>query len=355
MTATKKGWNRSVMASLFTKEATYDAGVTMNGTNACSLTGFELDTSWDDTIVNDKAEVTGKEHGYDQDIISYGSKFGLKIPKVTPNALAGFASLALGSTTTTKDGAYNAWRHKIIPVAVGTALPSIHIEDLFGGLQYKYTGVKCSTLKLSGEAGGLLSMEASLVGSGTRATSATAMAAAISESWMKLTNCKVWLESGANISIDATLTQGLENISGATPDNLYPRLKNFEWTWDNALENQPGFGQLSGALQDIDYGRRKCGLKFSLIFNDGTELAYYTAQDACAIEFDLKGAIVIASSSMYFGAHIVVPRFKIKSAPLPKGGPNDTLTQDFDCEVFDDGTNAASIIEVYNAKSTYLA
>ena len=354
MSSTKKGWNRSLMASLFLKEATYDAGVTMSSANACSLSNFELDTTWDDMVVNDKGEVTGKEHGYDQELIGQGVKFTYKEPKVKPNSLAGFGALALGAITSTKDGAYSAWKHKITPVAVGTALPSIQLEELFGGLQYAYKGVKCNTLKISGEEGGLLQMEAGLIGSGTRATSATAMAAAITESWIKLHACKVWLESGANISITATLVQDAEDISSATPDNLYPRLKNFEWTWDNALEGQPGFGG-AGVFQDADYGRRKCDLKFTLRFLNGTELAYYTSQAACAIEFDLKGAIVVASSAMYFGMQLIVPRFKLKPTPLPKGGPNDTLTQDFDCEVFDDGTNAASIIEVYNGQAAYLA
>lgn len=356
MSSTLKGWNRQLMMSLFTKEASYDAGVTMNNTNAFSLTGFELDTSWDDTVVNDKGEVTGKEHGYDQDIISYGYKSTLKFPKVTPNTLAGLAQLALGARSSTKDGAFTAYVHKITPVAVGTALPSVQLEEKFGGLQYYYKGVKCNTLKLSGESGGLLALEAELIGSGTRGTSVTAFANTISESWMKLTNCKVWLESGADISITAgALNQNAEDISGATPDSLYPRLKSFEWSWDNKLEKQEGMGQLSGALQDLDYARRACGLKFSLIFNDGTELAYYTAQSACAIEFDLKGALVAAGGSMYFGMDLIIPRFKLKPTPLPKGGPNDTLIQDFDCEVFDDGVNTASIISVYNAQAAYLA
>jgi len=352
MASTKKGWNRSFMASLFHKEATYDAGHAMADANACSLTGFELDTTWDDKVVTDKDEVTGKEHGYDQELIGYGYKSTLKFPKVKPNDLAGFASYALGSSTPTQDGANTAYKHKIVPATVGTALNSMQVEELFGGLQYYYRGVKVNTLKLSGEAGGLLGMEVGLLGSGTRATSANSFAAAITESWMRLTNCNVWMESGANISIDATLTQAAENISGATPDTLHTRFKNFELTWDNALEGQPAFGQAAGAFTDIDYGRRKCNLKFGLIFSDGTELAYYTAQDACAIEFDLKGS-AIDSGNYYFGCHIVVPRFKIKSPPLPKGGPNDTLIQDFECEIFDDGTNSALILEVYNAQAAY--
>jgi len=354
MAITLKGWNRQFMASAFTKEASYDAGATMNNTNACSFKGFDLEPAWEDKIVTDKDEVTGKEHGYDQEIIGYGAKFNYKEPKCKPNSLAFFASLALGSSTPTKDGAFTAYKHKIIPVTVGTALPSCQVEELFGGLQYAYKGVKCNTLKISGEAGGFLALEAGLIGSGTRATSATAFANAIAESWMQVANCKVWMESGADITIGASLVQAAEDISSAAPDVLSPRLKTFDWNWDNKLEGQPGFGG-AGVFQDQDYGRRSCSLKFSLIFAGATELGYYTAQNPCAIEFDLKGALIAAGGAMYYGAHLIVPRFKLKAAPLPKGGPNDSLTQDFDCEVFDDGTNAASIIEVYNAQAAYLA
>jgi hypothetical protein len=351
MTATKKGWNRAIMCSLFHKEATYDAGHAMADANACSLTGYELDTIWDDVVINDKSEVTGKEHGYDQEIVETRYRATLRFPKVKPNDLAGFASYGLGSSTPSQDGAHTAYKHKIVPQTVGTVLNSMQVEELFGGLQYYYRGVKVNTIKLSGEAGGLLAMEVGLIGSGTRATSATAMAAAITESWMKLHDCKVWFETGAAISIEATLRQDTEDLSSATPDNLYPRLRSFEWTWDNGLIGQPGFGG-AGVLQDIDYARRKCGLKFQLQFYDTTELDYYTSQAACAIEFDLKGAVV-ETSDFYYGCHLVVPRFKLKAAPLPKGGPNDTLIADYDCEVFDDGTNAATIIEVYNAQAAY--
>jgi hypothetical protein len=342
------------MMSLFTKETAYDAGVTMNSSNACSMKGFECEVEWSDTVTDDKDTVSGAEHGTDQEITAQGVDITYKESRCKPNTLAGLGALALGAITSTKDGGFNAWRHKITPVAVGATLPSGQLEHKKGGVQYAYKGVKCGSLKLSGEAGGYLALEAALKGSGTRTVSATSFVASISESWMKLSNCKVWMETGANISIDATLTQDSENISSATPDDLKVRFKSFNLTWDNMIEGQAGFGG-AGVFQDIDYGRRKCELSFSLLFSDATEMAYFTAQDACAIEFDLKGALVIAGASMYFGGQIIVPRFKIKKAPLPKGGPGDILTCDFEADVQDDGTNAPLIIEVYNGKPAYLA
>jgi hypothetical protein len=351
---TQKGWQDQVMMSLFTKEAAYDAGVTMNATNACGMKGFECDVEWSDTVTDDKDSVSGTEHGTDQEITAQGVDITYKESRCKPNTLAAFSNLVLGARTSTQDGAFTAYKHKITPVAVGTVLPSIQIEHKKGAVQYAYKGVKGGSLNLSGEAGGYLALEAALKGSGTRATSATAFVAAIAESWLKVSNCKVWMETGANIAIGATLGQGTEDISSATPDDLKVRLKSFNVGWDNGLEGQAGFGG-AGVFQDIDYGRRKCELSFSLLFYDATELAYFTAQDPCAIEFDLKGALIAAGGAMYYGAQIVVPRFKIKKAPLPKGGAGDILTCDFECDVQDDGTNAPLIIEAYTAKAAYLA
>ena len=295
------------------------------------------------------------ELGNDQELITQGAKFTVKMPRAKPNALAGLASLVLGSVTSTQDPGKIAYVHKIIPVAVGTVLPSVHLEEKFGDLQYKYFGVKGNTLKISGEEGGLIALEAGLIGSGTRATSANTFPAAITESWLHLHDCKVWLETGANISITSgAVTQDAEDISNDTPDVLSARMKSFELTWDNKLEGQEGFGGL-GVLVDADYGRRAGTLKMQMLFNDGTELAYYTAQNPVAIEFDLKGSLIAVGGTLYYGVSIIVPRMKMKPAPLPKGGPNDTLVQNFEFEIFDDGTNPAIRIDCYNAQAAYLA
>ena len=354
---TKKGWASQFMMSLFLKEAAYNAGVSMIAANACSMKGFEVEQLFEDSVANDKEEVTGAEYGTEQEIINQGVKLTYKEPKAKPNSIAGIAALCQGGITSTKDGAFDAWAHKIIDVPVGTALPSIQGEAKIGGVQYAFPGIKGNSFKIAGDTAkdnGLISLEAELIGSGTRTTSATAFVPSISESWLKISNCKVFMESGSDITIAAALTQGTQDISGATPENLGVRLKSFEFGHNNNNEEQYGAGG-GGVAQDIDYGRRSKELKFSLLFNDATELDHYMNQDPLAIEFDLKGAIIAAGGAMYYGVHIVIPRFKLKAAPLPTGGAGDVLTCEFDCDIQDDGTNAASIIEVYNAKSAYLA
>jgi hypothetical protein len=362
MSSTLKGWNRSTMMSLFKKEATYDAGVVMNNSPqyACSMNGYELDVTWPDKLLTDKDEITGKEHGYSQDFLTKGVKMVYKEDKVKPNTLAGLLALALGSVTTSSVfSPTTGYDHYIKPVAVGTGLPSIEVTDLFGGLQYTYKGVKCDKLKLSGKQAGPLALSADLIGSGTRDVSALAFAAAISESWLLMGNCKVWMETGADISIAASPApgQGSEDISSATPDILGPRMESFDLDYDNKLKGQYGFGG-GYVLVDQDFERREIGLKLGMRFVDATELALFLALSPCAIEFDLSGSIIYTTSpagTLKYGCSIIIPRMMLKQAPLPKGGPNNTLTCDLDFEVFEDGTNPAIMFHVYNAQAAYLA
>lgn len=351
---TKKGWASEIMFGAYKKEASYAAGVTMNSTNACSMKGFEAEVSFPDVVANDKDEITGTEFGTTQEIIETRVDLNYKEAKAKPNSLAFFAALVLGNIVSTQDGAFTAYRHKMTRVANGTALPSTQAEFKMGGLQYAVKGIKGKSLKIAANEAGFVSLEAALMGAGDRTSSATAFVPAITESWMKVNQAKFFMEDGATISIAATLTQAAQNISSGTPADLSARFKSLELSFDNSLEGQAGSGG-AGVFQDVDYGRRKVDLKFSLLANDVTELNHYFNQDILAVELDLKGALIAAGGTMFYGGQIIVPRFKLKSAPWPKGGANDILTIDMEADIQDDGTNSPVIIEAYTAKAAYLA
>lgn len=354
MTQGKLGWNRQLMVSAFTKEATYDAGITHSTSTSCSLVGYEFTPEYTDKVVNDKDEVTGYEHGTRQEIISYGNRFTLKFAKLKPNDLAFIASLVLGSSTPSQDPGKTAYRHKIVPVTVGTELPSCALVHLDGGIQTEYTGIKGSTLKISGEEGGILAGECGMIGSGTRAANAESFVASISESWMLMSGGKVWLETGTDRSISAAATQGTEDISSATPDNLSPRVKSFEFGWNNNLQEEPGVGG-AGVLLGLSYGRRALETaKIVVRFNDATEAGYYTSQAGCSVELDFKGALIASGGTMYFGCQLVLRNGILKAYPKPEGGAGDILTQTLDWEALSDSTGVFEI-NVYTAQAAYLA
>lgn len=358
MTVTQKGWSEELMMSCFTKEDAYNAGATaMTAIHACSLKHFDpLGVEWDDVVSNDKGAVTGQEHGTDQEITQQGVKLTLVEPNAKPNTIAALATLVLGSCVTVKDSTDDAYRHTIEPVAHETALPSMELGHKKGTIQHRYRGVKGNSLKLSAEAGGYVKVECEMIGSGDRAISATAFPAIIDESWLRTSQAEVKFETGANITISATLQQGAEDISSATPDDFGTRIQGFEFAFNNNGEKQMGFG---GDLvaHDFDYGRRTIELKFTLLMlasAAAAEIAYYTAQDACAFELDIIGAQIDTSAPagipLLFGLHIIIPRGKLRAAPLPQGGPDDMLTVEFELDVQNDGTNPACTIETYNAQ-----
>lgn len=350
---TLKGWNQNLMVAAFEKEATYNAGKTIT-TQGCSLSGFDFGANIKDEVTKDIDEVTGYEHGNTQEITAYANDFSLKFPKAKPNDLAFLAALALGSCASTKDGANDGYTHVITPVAEGTALPSTALVHKVAGIQKQYKGIKCGQLTLAGEEGKFLSLEATLIGSGTRASDAQSFVAKIAESWIKMASCLVFLETGATIAIAATRTQAAEDISSGTPVALKARMKNFKFTWDNKPDLQPGFGG-DGVLQDIHHGRRAATLAMTLRAESTVEEGYFTGQLACAVEFDWKGAIIDTDGTLCYGAHLIVPRAMVNMMPQPKGGVNDALTVDLDFDIKNDGTNPAVIIEVYNKQAAYLA
>jgi len=343
------------MIGFYEKESSYGGGVTLDSGSACSMVGYEFEPDWAPEVVNNKGSISGVEFGNDQEIDNFNFSATYKELRARPNSIAGFAALALGAVASTQDGAYSGYSHKCTRVANGTALHSTELEYKKGGLQWACKGIKCQTLKLSGQRAGTINLDAAIMGNGSHATAANTFAAEVSEGPVKLAGGIIRLETGANISIDSTLTQGAENISSATADILESRLENWELTWNNNLTPE-GLHTAAGLLSALDYGRRSADFKMQLLFNDDTELGYFTSQAVCAIELDFASTTLIdVSGSLYYGAQIIIPRAKIKTVPLPKGGVNDKLLIDLEFDIQDDGTNSPVIIEAYNAKTAYLA
>lgn len=346
---TQKGWATKIMLSLFKKEATYDAGVTMSDVNACTFTGFKGKVDWPDSVAADDDTISGYEFGTSQEILEQNVGLTISQERSHPNFVIGLAALTLGAISSAKDGANDAYTHTITPSASNASNPSIQGEVLCGAVQFAYKGLKADNLKISGDKGSYLKTECKMTGSGTRATSATAFAAAISEGWLKFRDSKIWIESGANISIDTTPAQGAENISSGTPTALTSRIQSFEFNWDNANEKQ-------FQSQDIQPGRRKAGLKISVYFNDITEMNYYINQTNLAVELNLTSSTKIdADGALYYGIIIQVPRCRLKSVPMPDAGATGPLTVDLDLTILDDTVNDAVQITGFNAVAAYLA
>jgi hypothetical protein len=347
-----------VAFSLFDKEATYDAGPgAWTAGSACAMKGFDGLVSRPDKLVDDREGVSGHELPTDQVIERFDWRMDYSEPKMKPNSLAGFAALALGGMAVTQDGGLTAYRHKLTPVAVGTALPSIGCLYDEGGVKQLAKGIKANGFSFKNN-GAFFSLAVPLIGSGTRASDATAIPAAISESWTRWGDIGgLWIETGANISV-STPTQGSEAISSATPDDLTSRLLEFAFNWDNKLREDLGYEAGGGDVRaDLDYGRRGGSVMMKVKADSSTwatELGYYENQDDVAVHLCVKSSSVIADGgSYYWGLDLIIPMIRLKEPKRDVQDDFHVITLEGD--IHDDGTNDEVILYVYNAQDAYLA
>jgi hypothetical protein len=355
-----KGWNRQLALGLFEREEKYDEPIA-GGQPLCLMHGFEGEITWEDKIIDDKGEVTGTEFGLQQEIISYGTKITYKETHAKPNTLTGLMALTLGSVVSTQDGQAEAYSHRVSPLPSHEILPSIPVEDIFGGLRYRYGGVKGDSIKIAGEAGGTISVDAGLIGSGSRTPFRRELnARKVPESWLKMSQCKLWLASGDEISLKNPLTQWGQDISRDVAQSLGPVFKSFEFNWNNKLEGRFGCGTGEGVFRDIDFVRREATFKLTLLFKDTSSIDLYERQEVIAIELDAQGAEICPqgldcnSPSLCYGFHLILPTLRLAKPPQPKGGVGDILTCELEFAVLDHDTRPVLIFAGQNKAPSYL-
>ena len=358
----RKGHEKELMLSLFTKEASYGAGVAVSSANFVLMNGYTSEPAPENVVTNNKGEHTGSEVNVGPlDITEKRVKFPYTEPRVSPNGLAGIAALAFGDLTSTLDfGA--SYTHYIKGLAVGSDLASIGMVYDPANDQDTYVGVKAGNFKLSSEEGGYINMETELITSGKLTGSAETFESSITEVKLKARDTKIYVKTAPNPATDiiapANFSQDSDNISSA---QSLTSIGEDVISWNVEMNNNPveipGHGGL-GYLQDIDFGRRSYALTMTLRYTDDTWKTRFDNKTAMALEFnckDINGGLIDAGGANYYGMIARVPLAYLMTRPEPKGGPDDFYTIELTFEISDDGTNPFMDIMVYNAQAAYLA
>ena len=350
-----------LMLSLFDRESVYDAGPGLwTATGACSMLEFDdasAHEEWDDDVEANEAVINNAEFPTYQEITRQSVKIAYNEPRAKPNSLAGLIGLTLGTVVSAQDGVLVAYRHKLTP-ASGVALPSIGAQvKRDNGRQYKYTGIKSDGFTL-GQNKGHLDLAVRLIGSGTRATAADAFAAAISETWLRWGDAKIFVKptSGTAITIPATPAQGAVNL-GASNVDLSTRVLNPNIAFTNGLQADLGYRISSGKVRSNLHPARRSGMiSFRLEVesaNEAAELDYYLNQTKLAFEINLdSGTIIAATGAFKFGMIVIVPLMQFKTIKRTHESEREVL--DLEGIILGDGTNPEIVIWVYNAQSVYL-
>ncbi|WP_442975494.1 hypothetical protein, partial [Salmonella enterica] len=95
-------------------------------------------------------------------------------------------------------------------------------------------------------------------------------------------------------------------------------------------------------------------LKCSIWFQDATQLNLFLNQTAVALEINAAGAVIANTGVYKYGFDLIFPKLQLLKPPIPKGNPNDGLTQDLEFKVMDDLVHPSVLLYVYTAQAAYL-
>lgn len=362
--ATQASYLRKVMFSLFDKEATYDAGPAAWTTgSACQMSEYAAASKvqWDDEVAADGDSISGQEMATHQELVRQGVKLSYEEPRAKPNTLAGMMALALGTVASTQDGTETAYRHKV-SMASAMTLPSIGAQVQHeSGVQYKYTGLKASGFTLSrGGNDPFWSFSTEIIGSGKRVTAADAFVAAISESWLRWGDTKIYLKdtAGTPITVPTTPSQTAANLGGSEV-NISSRILGCSIKLDNAHAGEMGYRAGSGMTRvSLHPTRRSATVEFSLecdTAEEANDIARYVSQTKLAMEINCNSGVLVDTTggAFFYGFIILIPFMQLQ--PFERSEESERDTMQFTGKVLSDLTNPALVGFVYNVRSGYLA
>ena len=361
--------DRQVYVAAFKKEgaATFDTAQTVEAASGCSLVEFEGGAiDYKETRRDGVGE--GGEFGYESYLSRYDYGCSLTFPFLRPNDLGFLFGYAMGTSAETS-GTGTEYRHKNTLVSTAI-LPAFDMVVKEAGLQKIMTGCAISSLTVSRN-GDYVQASCEIVG--TRlADNSDAFPAEIAEEPMLYANSGIWIESGADIDIAATPTQGAENISAGTPDDIRADVVEgptitinnnvrLDRAWDAANTNNVLCkGQLHrGAKREIT-------VEWTQNFETDAIYDYFigasNVTSHVAFEWNLKETaqgVIGSGGAMYPGFIFIMPRGALE--PVGAASDNDgVLTRSYKLvaktptTAADSETNPA-LAYVYTAQAGYAA
>lgn len=288
--------------------------------------------------------------------------------RATPHLLATLLCGALGTWSTGTAGGLGtlatAYRHRIRPIKGTTGLQGMGtlpvftaIETLSGAtdLQYAYRDLMVSSWTLSAERKGWMQFSAELIGSGAVRADTSMMPPVVSEAYLKAGDIAIFLGN----SLASTLTQSkvasgdITGTAYGTSPVVTGKVISFNWTGNNNLQLDDGYGMNSGTIRDhLDRGARTQTLALTMELHDAGQIALLRNQKTVAIEFECYNELI--ESGAYYGINLGFPRLHVQGDLTIAGGPREKMTVTMNFEVGEDTTKGSVLVDVYNKRTAYL-
>ena len=311
--------------------------------------------------------------GYEEDSSSGTSRIiamsigGQISGRATPHIIAVLGAAALGSWSSATAGTLGtlatAYRHRIRPlkVALGTLgagnLPFLTVSESLSGtsdFQFDYQSAAVTSFSISTKRKDWIQFTAELLGNGVRRTSSVAKPAVLSETYLKAGDVRIYFGTAIAATLGtqskATSVDITGTAYGTTPD-VTARVIDFNWSINNNLAADDGYGMDSGTTRDhLDRGPRTQSLKITLELNNSAQWTMLESAKVLALELECYNTLI--ESNAYYGFNLGFPKLSVKTAAVA-GGPRDKMTIAYDFDVLEDTTKGSVMLDVYNTRVAY--
>jgi hypothetical protein len=368
--AQPRHYEDQIVLSLYRRESSYDVPVALWTTKEVAAmrdfsgeSGHEL---WDDLVTDDNEMIHNTEYPLVQEIVRQSVRIPYSEPRVKPETLAGLMGLALGSIESTRDGVATAYRHAVLPIDP-TTLPSVSAQIAhMHSSQFLYSGIKADGFTVSKNEA-YLAFASTLIGSGSRSTSATSLPAnPLVEPWLRWGDCHIYLRDvtvdplvsvpGIPLVVPVPILQGQTNLGEGAID-VSTRVLRLELNYPNHLWAEGGYRASTGMVRgNLVTAKRSTDLILELqveTADEARDLAWYLQQRSIAFELQCVSTLLVdPAGTFFFGVTMILPRVQFRAIVRHEQFQFDTL--ELQGQVMDDQTNPVILGWVYNARPFYL-
>ncbi len=327
------------------KETAYGTAATVD--TALNFEGSPTDIAINEAKTNEE-EITGLNEPDQHEILNWKLE-GTHAQRAMPHNVALLGALAMGKVTSDQPdnvNAPNTYRHWIERDITNVALPSITLVEYDGIAKKQYLGIYGKSLKLSGERGDFLKMEAAFGGMGKEEASAIAKPTVVVESYLRYGDAN--LTRGGSLS--GTVAGG--NLAvGGSPTSFQADLKSFEYTVENNAVPLYEMGDNTGYVTRVERGDRFThSLSAVLEMQDDTHKTGLTAGTEYVLNIPIIGGLI--EDVQKYTVELIFPRVVYKEAKKDRDGHVMTVNADF--QILEDSTYGSVIMIIINKQTGYL-
>ncbi|MEK9627834.1 MAG: phage tail tube protein [Nitrospinota bacterium] len=303
-------------------------------------------------VQTDENEVTGLNEPAIQEILNWKLD-GSHQQRAMPHNLAHFLSLVMGKVTTDQPDNINdptVYRHFIERDLDNINLPSLTMVEYDGIAAKRFTGLFGKSVKVSGERGDFVKLEAQFGGMGKEEFSSDLKPTVVGESYLRYGDVN-FTRGG---SLTGSVAAGDLSVGGS-PVSFQGDLQSFEWTIDNQANPIYEMGDGSGFVSRVERGDKyKQSLSAVLEMQDDSHKTGLINGTPYVLNIPITGSVISGGSGTFnFSCDIVFPKVVYKEAKKDRDG--DIVTVNAEFQVLEDETYGSVIVKIINQQTHYLS